>query len=60
MAGVVLVQASGGLSLVGNAITGVDNSIKAVIDIKKMFAPVVVPPIHPVVVPPVRKKVVQR
>ena len=51
----VLVQTSGTLSTVGSALIGVDNAIKATIDLKAMVAKIVPPvkivPIKPVVVP---------
>lgn len=51
VAGAVIVQGSGGLSIVGNGLIGIDNAIKAFVDIRKMFTPVAIPPIKPVVVP---------
>ena len=55
VAGAVLVQASGGLSTAGSALIGIDNAIKAVIDLKTIVAKIIPPPkfvpIKPVVVP---------
>ena len=51
---VVVVQASGGLSLAGNALVGLDNAIKGIVDIRAMLAPKPTPkfvPIKKVVVP---------
>ena len=62
--GAVLVQASGGLSTAGSALIGIDNAIKATIDLKALVAKIVPPqkivPIKPVVVPPIKKKVVRK
>ena len=59
VAGAVFVQASGGLSTAGSALIGIDNAIKAVIDLKAIAAKIVPPPkfvpIKPVIVP--KKKV---
>ena len=58
VAGVVLVQTSGVLSTAGSALIGIDNAIKAVIDLKAIAAKIVPPqklkfvPIKPVIVPP--------
>ena len=53
--GAVLVQTSGGLSTAGSALIGIDNAIKATIDLKAIVAKIVPPakivPIKPVVVP---------
>lgn len=56
--GALLVQASGALSLTGNALIGIDHAITATIDLKKIVASILPPPkpvipkIKPVVVPP--------
>lgn len=58
-AGVVIAQATGAISTVGSVLIGVDNSIKAAIDLKKLL-PVAVPQfpqIKPVVVPPPKKAI---
>lgn len=64
VAGAVLVQASGGLSTAGSALIGIDNAIKAVIDLKAIAAKIIPPPkfvpIKPVVVPKPKKKVVTK
>lgn len=43
VAGAVLVQASGVLSTAGSALIGIDNAIKATIDLKKIVAKIVPP-----------------
>lgn len=52
-------QASGALSATGSALIGLDNGIKAVIDLKSIAAKILPPPkfvpIKQVVIPPVRK-----
>ena len=62
VAGVVLVQTSGVLSTAGSALIGIDNAIKAVIDLKAIAAKIVPPPkfvpIKPVIVP--KKKVAKK
>lgn len=62
VAGAVFVQASGGLSTAGSALIGIDNAIKAVIDLKAIAAKIVPPPkfvpIKPVIVP--KKKVAKK
>ena len=55
VAAALIVQGSGGLSAIASAIVGIDNGIKAVIDIKAMFHPVVIKPIKPVIIPPMAK-----
>lgn len=60
VAGAIIVQGSGGLSAIGNAIVGIDNGIKAVVDLKAMFTKVVIKPIQPVVIPPIKKKAAQK
>ena len=64
VAGVVLVQTSGVLSTAGSALIGIDNAIRATIDLKAMVAKIVPPakivPIKPVVVPPLKKKVAKK
>ena len=55
VAGAVLVQASGALSTAGSALIGIDNAIKATIDLKTIVAKIIPPPkfvpIKPIVVP---------
>ena len=55
VAGAVLVQASGALSTAGSALIGIDNAIKATIDLKTIIAKIIPPPkfvpIKPIVVP---------
>lgn len=57
IAGAVLVQASGGLSTAGSALIGIDNAVKATIDLKTLVAKIIPPPktkfvpIKPVVIP---------
>ena len=60
VAGAIIVQGSGGLSAIGNAIVGIDYGIKAVVDLKAMFTKVVIKPIQPVVIPPIKKKAAQK
>jgi hypothetical protein len=59
IAGAVLVQSSGVLSTAGSALIGIDNAIRATIDLKALVAKIVPPakivPIKPVVVPPIKK-----
>ena len=57
VAGVVLVQASGAMSTVGNLLVGIDSTIKATVDIKGFIAKAIAPkpqfvPIKKVVIPP--------
>jgi hypothetical protein len=59
VAGAVLLQASGVVSTVGSALIGIDNTITAVVDLRKVFHKAVVVPfqaIHPVVIPPMKKQ----
>ena len=62
VAGAVLVQASGGLSTAGSALIGIDNAIKAVIDLKAIAAKIIpapkFTPIKTVVVP--KKKIAKK
>ena len=57
--GAVLVQTSGVLSTTGSALIGIDNAIRATIDLRTIVAKMVPPPkfvpIKPVVVPPMKK-----
>ena len=59
IAAAVLVQGSGIVSTVGSALIGIDNTITAAIDLKKMVAGIIPPrafvPIRPIVVPPTKK-----
>ena len=59
VAGAVLVQTSGVLSTAGSALIGVDNAIRATIDLKAMVAKIIPPakivPIKKVVIPPIKK-----
>lgn len=59
VAGAVLVQTSGVLSTAGSALIGIDNAIKATIDLKAIVAKIIPPakivPIKPVVIPPTAK-----
>lgn len=55
VAAVFIAHATGILGNVGTAITGVDDTLEAVIHLKAMFKPLVIPPIKPVVVPKAKK-----
>lgn len=58
VAGAVVVQATGGLSMAGSTLIGIDNAIKAIVDINGLFTKVVIKPIKPVVIP--KKKVAKQ
>jgi hypothetical protein len=63
VAGAVLLQTSGALTTAGSALIGIDNAIKATIDIRAIVARIVPPakivPIKPVVIPKKAAKKVQ-
>ena len=54
--GAVLVQASGAISTTGSALIGIDNAIKATIDLRAVVAKIIPPakivPLHPIIIPP--------
>lgn len=61
--GLVLVQATGILSTVGSAITGLDQTITGVVDLKRIFnkpklvQPIVIPgQVQKIVIPPLKAK----